>query len=193
MAKQCKRVILASGSPRRKDILADMGVEFVVSPSNVDESRIHSPFPRILVQKLATKKAEDVFKAHANDVVVAADTIVVKGTKELGKPKDRQDAVNVISRLSGKWHVVYTGVCVISDGKKKVFCDASKVKFKKLSKEEIEDYVDTFKPLDKAGAYGIQDGVVVEKYKGSYSNILGLPKTKLAAVLAQVGVYDGNN
>lgn len=121
MAKQCKRVILASGSPRRKDILADMGVEFVVSPSNVDESRIHSPFPRILVQKLATKKAEDVFKTHANDVVVAADTIVVKGAKELGKPKDRQDAVNVISRLSGKWHVVYTGVCVISDGKKKVF------------------------------------------------------------------------
>lgn len=73
------------------------------------------------------------------------------------------------------------------------FCDASKVKFKHLSTKEIENYVDTYKPFDKAGAYGIQDGVVVEKYIGSYSNILGLPKTKLAAVLAQVGVYDGNN
>ncbi len=193
MALQSKRVILASGSPRRKDILADMGVEFVVVPSSVDEDKIHSPFAQILVKKLARAKARDVFKSHKQDVVVAADTIVVKGAKELGKPKNRQDAINVISRLSGKWHVVYTGVCVVSDGKEKVFCDASKVKFKHLSTKEIEDYVDTYKPFDKAGAYGIQDGVVVEKYIGSYSNILGLPKTKLAAVLAQVGVYDGNN
>lgn len=193
MALQSKRVILASGSPRRKDILADMGVEFVVVPSSVDEDKIHSPFAQILVKKLARAKARDVFKSHKQDVVVAADTIVVKGAKELGKPKNRQDAINVISRLSGKWHVVYTGVCVVSDGIEMVFCDASKVKFKHLSTKEIEDYVDTYKPFDKAGAYGIQDGVVVEKYIGSYSNILGLPKTKLAAVLAQVGVYDGNN
>lgn len=193
MALQSKRVILASGSPRRKDILADMGVEFVVVPSSVDEDKIHSPFAQILVKKLARAKARDVFKSHKQDVVVAADTIVVKGARELGKPKNRQDAINVISRLSGKWHVVYTGVCVVSDGIEKVFCDASKVKFKHLSTKEIEDYVDTYKPFDKAGAYGIQDGVVVEKYIGSYSNILGLPKTKLAAVLAQVGVYDGNN
>lgn len=193
MALQSKRVILASGSPRRKDILADMGVEFVVVPSSVDEDKIHSPFAQILVKKLARAKARDVFKSHKQDVVVAADTIVVKGARELGKPKNRQDAINVISRLSGKWHVVYTGVCVVSGGIEKVFCDASKVKFKHLSTKEIEDYVDTYKPFDKAGAYGIQDGVVVEKYIGSYSNILGLPKTKLAAVLAQVGVYDGNN
>ena len=193
MALQSKRVILASGSPRRKDILADMGVEFVVVPSSVDEDKIHSPFAQILVKKLARAKARDVFKSHKQDVVVAADTIVVKGARELGKPKNRQDAINVISRLSGKWQVVYTGVSVVSDGIEKVFCDASKVKFKHLSTKEIEDYVDTYKPFDKAGAYGIQDGVVVEKYIGSYSNILGLPKTKLAAVLAQVGVYDGNN
>lgn len=121
MAKQCKRVILASGSPRRKDILADMGVEFVVSPSNVDESRIHSPFPRILVQKLATKKAEDVFKTHANDVVVAADTIVVKGAKELGKPKDRQDAVNVISRLSGNGTSCIPAFALFRTGRRKFF------------------------------------------------------------------------
>lgn len=121
MALQSKRVILASGSPRRKDILADMGVEFVVVPSNVDEDKIHSPFAQILVKKLARAKARDVFKSHKQDVVVAADTIVVKGARELGKPKNRQDAINVISRLSGKWHVVYTGVCVVSDGIEKVF------------------------------------------------------------------------
>lgn len=182
-------VILASASPRRKDILTDMGVEFDVEPSYIDESKIKALLPSNLVKRLAKAKAIDVARTKSGmSVIISADTVVAKGFKVYGKPRNEKDAVRMISSLNNKWHTVYTGVCVLCDGRAKVFCVASKVRFKKLTTSQIEEYVNTYKPLDKAGAYGIQDDKIVEKYKGSYTNIVGLPKEKLAEVLRQVGV-----
>lgn len=188
MKKYEKTVVLASASPRRKDILENMGVHFRIEPSCVDESKIKAILPRNLVRRLALAKAEDVARREKHVTILSADTIVAKGLTVYGKPKDEQDAARMISSLNDKWHTVYTGVCVMCKNNKRVFCVASKVKFKKLTTEQILEYVDEYKPLDKAGAYGIQDDKIVEKYKGSYTNIVGLPKEKLAEVLRQVGV-----
>lgn len=188
MSKFCKNVILASASPRRKDILTDMGLSFQIIPSDIDESKIKAVLPFNLVKKLAKAKAEDILKREQGATVISADTIVAKGLKTYGKPRDEGNAIEMINELNGKYHSVYTGVCVACGDKKIVFCVASRVKFKDLSLEQIQDYVRECKPLDKAGAYGIQDDKVVEKYKGSYTNIVGLPKEKLAEVLKRVGV-----
>lgn len=188
MANLCKRIVLASASPRRKDILTDMGLKFDIMPSDVDESKIDAILPCNLVKKLALAKAQNVLNDVDDAIVISADTIVAKGRKVYGKPIDEQDAVSMIEELNGKWHSVYTGVCVAHNGRKKVFCVESRVKFKDLSRAQIESYVNECKPLDKAGAYGIQDDKVVEKYKGSYTNVVGLPKEKLAEVLKRVGV-----
>ncbi len=188
MNKFDKRIILASASPRRKDILVDMGLSFEIKPSDVDESRIKAVLPFNLVKKLARAKAESALNVSDGATVISADTIVAKGLKVYGKPIDEQDAVNMIGELNGRHHSVYTGVCVACGDKKIVFCIRSRVKFKDLTREQIQDYVRECKPLDKAGAYGIQDDKVVEKYKGSYTNIVGLPKEKLAEVLKRVGV-----
>lgn len=188
-----KNVILASSSPRRKEILSDMGVKYEVIPADIDESEIKSRFPFLLVRKLAVAKAEHIAKEHRSDTVIAADTIVVLDGKVYGKPHDRERAFDMIKRLNGRTHIVYTGVCVTCEGKKIVFCDKSLVTFKSLFDEQIYDYIDDCKPFDKAGAYGIQDKRIVEKYSGSYSNIMGLPKEKLADTLVRVGVINGNN
>ncbi|MDE6060963.1 MAG: Maf family protein [Clostridia bacterium] len=190
MQKFSKRVVLASASPRRREILTDMGIEFEILPSDIDESRIKAASPRLLTKKLAVAKAEAVGVSGAT--VIGADTVVVLGGKVYGKPHTKDNAVRMLGELCGRWHTVYTGVCVTCDGEKISFTVRSKVKLKALGKEEITRYVDDANPLDKAGAYGIQDGRVVEKYRGSYTNIVGLPKEKLASVLARIGVTNGN-
>lgn len=182
-------VVLASASPRRKDILTDMGVKFDVEPSYIDEYKIKALFPSNLVKRLAKAKASDIASRKTRvNVIISADTVVAKGFRVYGKPRNEKDAVRMLSSLNNKWHTVYTGVCVICDGRARVFCVASKVRFKNLTQDEIAAYVRECKPLDKAGAYGIQDHRIVEKYKGSYTNIVGLPEEKLAKVLRQVGV-----
>lgn len=186
-------VILASSSPRRKEILADMGVKYEVIPANIDESEIKSHFPFLLVEKLAKAKAEHIACEHRSDTVIAADTIVVLDGKVYGKPHDRARAFDMIKKLNGLTHVVYTGVCVTCKGRKKVFYVKSLVTFKHLTDEQIYAYIDDCKPFDKAGAYGIQDKRIVKKYSGSYSNIMGLPKEKLGDILVRVGVINGNN
>lgn len=183
-----KDIVLASASPRRKDILHKMGLDFQIVPSHVDESKIRAILPCNLVKRLAIAKADDVAAECCGVTVISADTIVAKGLKVYGKPKDEAGAIAMISSLNNKWHTVYTGVCVKCGEEQKVFCVASKVKFKNLTQADIEEYVKVCKPLDKAGAYGIQDDKIVEKYKGSYTNIVGLPEEKLAEVLRQVGV-----
>lgn len=193
MNKFSNNVILASSSPRRKEILADMGVKYEVIPANIDESEIKSRFPFLLVKKLAKAKAEHIAKEHRSDTVVAADTIVVLDGKVYGKPHDRARAFDMIKKLNGRTHTVYTGVCVTCDGKNVVACVESLVTFKTLTDEQIYAYIDDCKPFDKAGAYGIQDKRIVEKYSGSYSNIMGLPKEKLGDILVRVGVINGNN
>ncbi len=187
-----KDVILASASPRRRDILEDMGLEFAICPTDVDEEEIVDPLPSMLVKKLALAKARALGDANCDKTVISADTVVYLD-KLYGKPRDREHAIKMIGELSGKWHSVYTGVCVKCGKKEIVFFAKSRVKFKNLTLEQIEKYVDECSPLDKAGAYGIQDEQIVEKYKGSYTNIVGLPKEKLAKVLSKVGVIDGNN
>lgn len=186
-------LILASASPRRKEILSDIGLTYAIKPADIDESGIDAPCPRLLVKRLAIAKASHVASSNASSTVIGADTIVVYHGKVFGKPRDRQDAYDMIATLNGKWHVVYTGVCVACGGKYRSFVVRSRVKFNNLTKEQIYAYIDDCKPYDKAGAYGIQDARIVEKYKGSYTNIVGLPKEKLAKVLRQVGVSNGNN
>ncbi len=193
MNKFSNNVILASSSPRRMEILADMGVKFEVIPANIDESEIKSRFPFLLVEKLAKAKAEHIACEHRSDTVIAADTIVVLDGKVYGKPHDRARAFEMIKSLNGRTHIVYTGVCVTCKGQKKVFCVKSLVTFKRLTDEQIYAYIDDCKPFDKAGAYGIQDKRIVKKYSGSYSNIMGLPKEKLGDILVRVGVINGNN
>ena len=189
--KSCK-IVLASGSPRRKDLLADMGIETEILVPNVDEKSVLDSNPKRLVIKEALLKnrgARSQFDCDGK-VVVSADTIVYRG-KEYTKPRDLQNAVEILTELCGKWHSVYTGVVVYKDGKEYPFAVRSIVRLKLLSKREIEDYVNTFKPLDKAGAYAIQENTVVDKWVGSYSNIMGLPTEKLKKVLKGIGVING--
>lgn len=191
--KSAKSIILASASPRRKEILSDLGVKYNVHPADIDEGKISASTPKTLVKKLAVSKAECVLADYKDSIVIGADTIVVYRGKVYGKPHDRQNAFDMISTLNGRWHTVYTGVCVVSNERKIAFKVRSRVKFNKLTEEQIYAYIDECEPYDKAGAYGIQDARIVEKYKGSYTNIVGFPKEKLAKVLKQVGVTNGNN
>ncbi len=182
------RLILASKSPRREEILRDMGYEFDIIPSSVDESKITKRRASSLVKALASAKAQDVYTQCKDSIVIGADTIVVRQGKVYGKPSSRDNATKMLSSLNNKWHKVQTGVCVVKDGKIKSFVVTSFVRFKNLTDEDIARYVDECNPLDKAGAYGIQDRQIVQKYVGSYQNIVGLPKEKLARVLARLGV-----
>ena len=189
--KSCK-IVLASGSPRRKDLLADRGIDTEILVPDVDEKSVLDSNPKRLVIKEALLKnrgARSQFDCGAK-VVISADTIVYRG-KEDTKPRDLQNAVEILTELCGKWHSVYTGVVVYKDGKEDPFAVRSIVRLKSLSKSEIEDYVNTFKPLDKAGAYAIQENTVVDKWIGSYSNIMGLPTEKLMKVLKRIGVING--
>ncbi len=187
--KFSKDIILASASPRRRDILNEMGLCFVTCATDVDESKISARYPSSLVKKLAKEKAGALDESKST--IISADTIVFRD-KIYGKPNGREHAIEMIRSLSGKWHSVYTGVCVKCAQYEVVFFEKSRVKFKNLTLGQIEKYVDECSPFDKAGAYGIQDEQIVEKYKGSYTNIVGLPKEKLAKVLRKVGVIDGN-
>lgn len=163
-------IILASASPRRIELLKKLTKNFSVEPSNILEGSLFSN-PKKVVMDIAKKKAQE----SRGDIVFSADTTVFRGGKFYGKPLDSDDAFKIISELNGKWHTVYTGVCVRIQGKFHMFCASSRVKFKRLEKERILGYIKEYKPFDKAGAYGIQDDFIVEKYRGSLSNIMGLP------------------
>lgn len=181
------KVLLCSASPRRRELLAKLVSSFEVTSSGADEtSRYIRPHRR--VTELARRKSESVLPEGR--VVISSDTLVYRGGKYYGKPNSRADAVRMLKELSGVWHSVYTGVCVKTDGGEVTFYDRADVLFYALSDEEIERYVDLYRPLDKAGAYGIQDGVVVKKYKGSFDTIMGLPTEKLGSVLERMGVKD---
>lgn len=178
-------VILASQSPRRKELLSLLITDFKVVPSTVEEVVPYHLAASKTPEYLSKIKALDVAKSYPNDTVIGADTCVIFGGKILGKPKDRQDAYNMILNLSGKKHKVITGCTVIKNGVIKSFSVVSTVKFLKLSNIEIEAYLDTDEPYDKAGSYGIQGkaGAFVEYIKGDYYNIVGLPIAKLKKYL----------
>ena len=183
--------ILASGSPRRKELLELMGLEFKVIVSQADEDSVSKDLkPELYVQELALLKASATAKEvlrNKNAVIISADTIVTLDGQILGKPKDEDDAFNMLSKLSGCEHEVYTGYCVmrISDGKAVCGKVRTKVKFKDLSDDKIRGYINSGEPMDKAGAYGIQGlgSLLIEKIDGDYFNVVGLPISALADTL----------
>ena len=173
-----KRLILASGSPRRKDLLDKYGFTYSIIKSDYEENDI-LPLPEETAMARAEGKAKDVFnRLHDNEncVVLGADTIVVLDGKIIGKPKDKSDAIRTLTRLSGKEHTVITGYSIIMSDKIITKFVSSLVQFNNLSNETIIEYVDTGLPLDKAGSYGIQDGYdLVKSIHGSINNVIGLP------------------
>ncbi len=184
-----KRILLASASPRRAEILTKMGFrEFDIIPAEIDESIIACA-PDEYVLSLAKQKAMHVAKSYEG-IIIAADTIVALGNEILGKPKDEFDAKNMLEKLSGKKHSVFTGICVIDTMTSKTICDYEKtnVYFKELSDNEINDYIKTGEPMDKAGAYGIQGSacIFVTRIDGCYYNVMGLPAAKLYSILKTI-------
>lgn len=178
-------VVLASASPRRTELLEQGNIKHVVMPSHCEEV-ITSQVPSQVVEELSAQKAEDVYqqyeKKNAGDfLVIGSDTVVAADGKILGKPKDKEEAYQMISMLQGKAHQVYTGVTLLikKDGKKirKTFHECSDVHVYPMCKEEIREYIATGEPMDKAGAYGIQGlcARFVEKIQGDYNNVVGLP------------------
>jgi len=180
-------IVLASSSPRRKELLKNLNMNFRVVPSDVEEVMLDDEKPEALAMRLAFSKAFDVATKNENSIVIGADTIVVLNNKVLGKPKDENDAFNMLKNLSNTYHQVITGISLIklSDEKKIVEYVVSNVKFKKLDDDKIKRYIDTKEPLDKAGAYGIQGygSLLVEEIQGDYFNIVGLPISKLEETL----------
>ena len=185
------KIVLASNSPRRKKILTDLGLEFKVIPSNYEEKLETDVFSYDLIEDLATQKACDVVRRVGNDeIVLGADTVVVLHNKILGKPKDKEDAFRMLRELSGQTHMVVTSLCGINTrtNRATLLSTTSYVRFKELSDDLINFYIDAFNPLDKAGSYGIQelpDGIL-DKYEGSFDNIVGLAPEAVTAVLEKL-------
>ena len=185
------KIILASNSPRRKKILTDLGLDFEIIPSNYEEKLETDSFSYDLIEDLATQKALDVVRRVGNnEIVLGADTVVVLHNKILGKPKDKDDAFRMLRELSGQTHMVVTSLCGINTklNRAALLSTTSYVRFKDLSDELINHYIDRFNPLDKAGSYGIQelpDGIL-DKYEGSFDNIVGLAPEAVSAVLEQL-------
>ena len=181
------QLILASESPRRKEILNNIGLNFKVYSSKIDETEFKKYSPRISATLCAEKKAKAASQVFDNNFIIAADTIVsIKGVI-LGKPKSEAESYEMLKMLSGKSHKVITGVsvCKKNENLKKSFCSTTEVKIKPLSDDVIKFYIENFNPFDKAGSYGIQDwfSCQVESIKGCYFNVMGLPLSKLYELL----------
>ncbi len=190
-----KELILASQSPRRKMLLEQVGVPFTVFSSDVDENIDTDTEPAGVVQILAARKADHVARQLSENqsaVVLAADTIVVLNNRVLGKPKDRDDAFEMLQMLQNQWHEVMTGIVLIdiATGKRLMHVEKTKVWIRPLTSGAIRSYIDSGEPLDKAGAYGIQGlgALLVEKLEGCYFNVVGLPLYSLSFMLGKVGI-----
>ena len=193
-------MILASQSPRRIELMREAGYNIRVIPADIDETPFDGEAPLTLVERLARAKAAAVAAEHAesNELTVAADTIVTFDGKILGKPANEDEARTMLRELSGRTHQVATGVCIVKAGDATAphaaeslsFVDVTDVTFYELTEEQIERYVASGEPMDKAGAYGIQGRgcVLVEGIDGNYHNVVGLPTCLLAGMLRQVGI-----
>ena len=183
-------MILASQSPRRRELLGQMGFSFTVRPAKGEELAHPELTPAQLVEELARQKALEVSaEAASDDVVVAADTVVAIDGVVLGKPRDKAHAAQMLSALSGREHTVYTGVAVKRGETLLVEHETTQVRFRPLTQREIDLYIQTGEPMDKAGSYGIQGcgALLVEGIRGDYFNVVGLPICRLGRMLAQVG------
>lgn len=186
-------VILASQSPRRRELLTLVGIRHVVSPADIDESVMPDEAPVPHCERLARAKAHVLAERHPDAVIIAADTIVVLDGDILGKPRDAADARVIIARLSGRTHTVYTAMAVALGERTESAVEEVAVTFRDLSAEDIAEYVATGEPMDKAGAYGIQGygATIVERIDGDYFSVMGLGLRRLVALLERVGLrYD---
>lgn len=191
-------IILASGSPRRRELLTQMGYEFEIITSDADETP-SKEVPSEIVEELSMRKAKEVFeKSHEkygddNILIIAADTLVFKGEKRMGKPKDVSDAKRMLKELSGSTHQVYTGVSLIYEKAGKTvensFFEKTDVIFCQLTDEEIDEYIETKEPMDKAGAYAIQgkSAKFITGINGEYANVVGLPVARLYQEIKKIG------
>lgn len=184
-------IILASNSPRRKDLLRQVGIEFITAPADVDERRLPGEPPEGYALRVATDKAKTAAERGGDDLIIAADTIVVLEDQVLGKPSNAQEAERMLGMLSGRMHHVITALVVLDAGSKKLAAKTAdtKVWFRKLTAGEISCYVASGEPLDKAGAYGIQGlgALLVEKIEGCYFNVVGMPLSILSEMLRDIG------
>lgn len=178
-----RKIILASKSPRRSQLLREAGFQFEIQTRDIEETYPATLPVEDVAEFLAEKKAEGVRDFITDDeIILTSDTTVVMGNTIFGKPKDASDAFDILKTLSGKSHKVITGVCLLSKDKKRIFKGVSTVYFDQLSDEEINYYIDQYKPYDKAGAYAIQEWIglcKIKKVSGTYSNIVGLPMRKV--------------
>ena len=181
------KYILASASPRRKQLLEWAEIDFEIIVEHTDESYPPHLLPEEVAVYIALQKAKAVSKkTGSNKTIIAADTIVVLNNEIIGKPKDREDAVSILQKLSGQIHQVITGVAILAGSVEKCFFDVTEVEFHSLSQKEIGFYIDKYKPYDKAGAYAIQEwiGVIgIKRINGDFYNVMGLPVSKVVQAL----------
>ncbi|GAB6099089.1 Maf family protein [Halanaerocella petrolearia] len=183
-----KKIVLASSSPRRRRLLEQLDMDFIVQPSRIDESKIEEENSICLVQKLSYLKADEVAREESG-IIIAADTVVTLEGEVLEKPNNKAEAYKMLQQLSGTSHQVVTGITIIMSDKSLTDYQETEVTFRQLTDKEIDDYIATEEPMDKAGAYGIQGkgAIFVEQIKGDFYNVVGLPIVKLIEMLREVG------
>ena len=182
-------IVLASASPRRRQLLAEAGIDFVVDPADIAEIQ-KDESPQAFAERMAREKARAVRIRHAEEPVLAAETVVVHQETVLGKPRDQQDAEQMLRRLRGCDHQVITGVCLSGPGYEDVRSAGTSVRFRWMSDGEIHDYIQSGEPMDKAGAYAIQGMAArwIAAIEGEYSNVVGLPLALVLEMLRQHGI-----
>ena len=184
-------VILASASPRRRELLRLVGIAHEVEPADIGESVLPGESPAPHAERLARAKAHAMAERHPHAVVIAADTIVVVDGDILGKPRDGEQAAAMLRRLSGREHTVFTAIAVARDARTESAVEDVRVTFRQITDEEIEEYIATGEPMDKAGAYGIQGygATIVERVDGDYFSVMGLGLRRLVELLARLGLH----
>lgn len=185
-------LILASASPRRRELLGVIGIPYRVVPSRIEEVPRPGEPPRTFARRAAREKGDEVASRHGDAYVLSADTIVVAGGGILGKPADRDEAMRMLSLLQGRWHVVHTAVCLLRKRTAYVdgLCETTRVRFRPLTKEEISAYLRTGESEDKAGAYAAQGAgnLLIDRISGSFTNVVGLPMTQTLSMLQRAGL-----
>ena len=179
------KVILASNSPRRRQLLGKILPQFEVIPA-VAEEQSAATEPRTYAEELAVHKAKEVFSSHPDALVIGCDTVVDMGGSILGKPHDKAHAAEMLRMLSGKTHAVHTGVCMVWQKGEIRFCETTLVTFRRLDEQDISRYVESGSPMDKAGAYGIQDCDFATTWQGSYDNVVGFPTEEVRRQLQNI-------
>ncbi|WP_062104554.1 Maf family protein [Bacillus niameyensis] len=184
-------LVLASTSPRRKELLQKLNIPFITFAPNVNESISLDRSPQDIVMTLSLRKANAALNTYPDSIIIGSDTIVVSGGKVLGKPDNEEDAKQMLKQLSGQVHSVYTGVTIIDSTECISFFEKTDVEFWTLEDVEIEQYVESGEPLDKAGAYGIQGlgALLVKSIQGDYYSVVGLPISRLARSLRRKGFF----